>query len=74
MNKNIDARISHKRDTEANWETNNPVLLNGELVLVDTASGELRSKVGDGEKNYKNLPFCDQVLRNLVTDIDGGTW
>lgn len=74
MNKNMNARISHKRDTETNWNTNNPVLLNGELVLVDTTDGELRVKVGDGTKAYKNLPFIDQELRSLMADIDGGTW
>ena len=59
-------RIKHKRDTSANWESRNPVLLRGELILVDTNSGELRAKVGDGVKTYTQLPFNDEVLRNLI--------
>ena len=70
MSKNINARIALKRDTSANWESSNPVILNGELILVDTAAGELRAKVGDGTKTYTQLPFTDEVLRSLITDVD----
>ena len=41
-----------KKDTAANWTANNPVLLNGEIILIDTDNGELRAKVGDGVKTY----------------------
>ena len=40
------------------------------MVFVDTNSGEIRTKVGDGTKKYSALPFTDEVLRNLVSDID----
>ena len=56
-----------KRDTAVNWTVNNPVLLNGEIILVDTDSGELRAKVGDGTKTYTQLPFTDEILKNLIT-------
>lgn len=56
-----------KKDTEGNWTQNNPVLLNGEIILVDTDSGELRAKVGDGTKTYTQLPFTDEILKNLIT-------
>lgn len=72
--KTIAARVKHKRDTSANWTSNNPVLLNGEIILVDTADGELRFKVGDGTKRYTQLPFTDEPLRNLIAAIpDPGT-
>ena len=58
-NKIFNTRIKNKRDTEANWTSKNPVLLNGEIVVVDTASGETRFKVGDGAKKYSQLPFQD---------------
>ena len=45
-------RIQLMRDTSSNWEANNPKLLNGEMILVDTASGDLRTKIGDGQKTY----------------------
>lgn len=70
MPKNINARIALKRDTSANWTNYNPVLLNGELILVDTAEGQLRAKVGDGTKTYTQLPFTDEALRALITDVD----
>lgn len=64
----INGRMKQKRDTAANWEAKNPVILNGEIVLVDTNAGELRAKIGDGVKKYLQLPFSDEVLRNLITD------
>lgn len=70
-NKEIQARVKHKRDTSANWTKNNPVLLNGEIVLVDTAEGELRAKIGDGIKTYTQLPFSDEALRSLITNNKG---
>lgn len=65
---NFNARIKLKRDTAVNWTVNNPVLLNGEIILIDTDSGELRAKVGDGTKTYTQLPFTDEILRNLITN------
>lgn len=70
MSKNINARIALKRDTSANWTNYNPVLLNGELVLVDTAERQLRAKIGDGIKTYTQLPFTDEALRALITEVD----
>ena len=65
--KQFNARITMKRDTAANWEQNNPVLLNGEIIIVDTASGEVRFKIGDGTKLYKQLPFSDEAVRALIS-------
>lgn len=62
----FDARIKLKRDTSSNWTTNNPVLLNGERIIVDTDAGEVRYKTGDGVKTYIQLPFDDEAVRNLV--------
>ena len=67
--KNIDARIKNKRDTATNWEKNNPVLLNGEIIIVDTSSGEVRTKTGDGIKNYKQLPFDDEAIKAQITSL-----
>ena len=66
----IDARIRQKRDTAANWTNNNPVLLNGELIVVETSTGAIRLKVGDGVKTFNQLPFLDETLRALITDVD----
>lgn len=61
-----DARLKHKRDTETNWEQNNLVLLDGEVIFVDTTAGALRSKVGDGKTAYTDLPFSDQVIYEML--------
>ena len=62
----FNTRIKFKRDTSSNWTNKNPVILNGEIILVDTESSELRAKVGDGVKSYTQLPFSDEVIRNLI--------
>ena len=63
----FNARIKSKRDTASNWETNNPVLLNGELIIVDTNAGDVRFKIGDGVKTYTQLPFQDESLYNVLS-------
>ena len=64
--KEFEARIRLKRDTSANWTSNNPVLLDGEVILVDTANGEIRTKTGDGKKTYTQLPFNDEAIYNAL--------
>lgn len=71
--KTIQSRIQHKRDTSSNWEQNNPVILAGEIIIVDTNAGEKRTKTGDGVKRYNDLPFDDEVIRNLVSSKDSET-
>lgn len=72
--KNVKARIKCKTDTSANWTAKNPVLYAGELIVVITASGEKRFKIGDGTKTYTQLPFQDEVLRGLIPTISLKTW
>ena len=55
----FNSRISNKKDTSENWEANNPILLNGELIIVIEDSGEIRSKVGNGTSHYLELPFVE---------------
>lgn len=64
--KTLQTRLKLKKDTAANWESKNPVLLDGEQIFVITAAGETRVKVGDGTKTYTQLPFTDEPLRTLV--------
>lgn len=73
-NKTFNTRIKNKRDTSANWTSKDPVLLDGELIIVDTASGETRFKIGDGAKKYSQLPFQDEILRNSKADLDAGVY
>ena len=57
-------RVKNKYDTQANWEANNPVLLTGELAVVEvpaTTEGQnptILFKVGiDGTKTFTELPY-----------------
>lgn len=68
--KTFKTRIKQKRDTSANWESKNPVLLNGEVIIVDTANGETRTKTGDGTKTYTQLPFDDEGTKGGKSLID----
>lgn len=72
----INTRIRQKRDTAANWTNNNPVLLNGELIVVETSTGAIRLKVGDGVKTFNQLPFLDEAIYNsidskIATELSG---
>lgn len=69
-NKIFNIRVKNKRDTEANWKKENPVLLDGEIIIVTTTSGDTRFKVGDGKKTYNQLPFQDQKTRDLIPSVD----
>ena len=68
--KQFNSRIQWKKDTSANWTANNPVLLNGEIAIVVTNSGETRFKIGDGTSAYTALPFQDEAVRALITAAD----
>lgn len=37
-------RIKLKRDTEENWTSKNPILLDGEMIIVKTNDGKIRKK------------------------------
>lgn len=69
MTKTVYTRIQTKRDTSVNWEVNNPILLDGEEILVDTTNGETRRKIGDGSTTYRNLPFNDINIQQIIDTI-----
>lgn len=62
----FNTRTQHSRDTSANWTQHDPILLDGEIIIVDTAEGEVRYKVGDGIKRYSQLPFDDELIKTLI--------
>lgn len=78
-NKTFNTRVKNKRDTAANWEavatTFQP--LDGELIIVDTAAGKTRFKVGryDTAKGrllyYNEIPFADEYLYNDLNEAQG---
>lgn len=62
----INTRHQLSRDTSANWTASDPVLLDGEIIIVDTDAGDVRYKVGDGTKKYSQLPFDDEAIKALI--------
>ena len=69
MSTTLQTRVQSKRDTSANWTQNNPVLLDGEVIVVDTNSGDVRFKVGDGSSTYTQLPFQDEYVLNQIPNV-----
>ena len=64
MNEKIlKTRIKQRRDTVANWTKNNPVLLKGEIAIVEDTDGAIRFKVGDGNKTFSALAYTDEKLK-----------
>lgn len=62
MNKELNTRIKLKVDTETNWESNNPIILDGEIIVIKCTDGTTKFKVGDGTKRYLALDFIDKNL------------
>lgn len=60
------SRVCSKRDTEENWERSNPILLDGEIIIVDTTGGKIRTKIGDGQSKYNELPFNDEEIKSFM--------
>ena len=65
----FNTRIKNKKDTLANWESNNPVLLDGEIIFIINTDGTIRSKIGDGTNTYSALPFLDDKINSLINEL-----
>lgn len=51
------ALIRNKRDTTANWNTNNPVLDDGVFAVEETTTGARLLKIGDGVTEWTDLAY-----------------
>jgi len=60
----ITAQIQLRRDTSANWTTNNPILLSGEIALstdvLYTGTDQPRYKIGNGVDTWTNLDYVPE--------------
>lgn len=71
--KTFNTRIQNKIDTFANWTTNNPVLLAGEvaIVTVPAEAGAVEQepatllKVGNGTSKFNELPWVSGLAANV---------
>lgn len=72
----ITAKIQLRRDTSANWTTNNPILLSGEIALstdvLYTNTDQPRYKIGNGVDTWLNLDYVpegSQYPENLFLTV-----
>lgn len=80
QNKELKTRIALKYDSYAQWTTNNPVLLKGEVAIATIDSGasvatkagrEMQDlpnvvlKVGNGSAHYNDLPFVSALAADV---------
>lgn len=67
-NNEIKTRIKQRYDTLANWESKNPILLEGEVARVKFPDGTVRTKTGNGTAiKFNDLAWDDKNLYNLNT-------
>lgn len=73
-NVNINTRIKLKYDTLANWTSNNPALLAGEIAVVEIPTGSsfeqttppaIVFKVGDGTSKFSALPYASALAADV---------
>lgn len=70
--KQINGRIVHKHDTEANWnKATNFIPKNGEIIIYDPDStySYARVKVGNGSTVVTSLPFIDNAIKTVQTNL-----
>lgn len=64
-------RVQFRRDTAANWQTYNPVLMEGEMGLVTDKPNQY--KIGDGTNTWNDLPlrgYNGNIAQELGDDED----
>ena len=70
--KNIKSRIIHKHDTAAHWSlAENFIPKQGEIIVYDIDENYTyeRIKIGDGKTLVNNLPFYDENLNTLISNL-----
>lgn len=65
MKHTIPAYIKLQKDTLENWTAENPVLLNGEYIAVET-DGAIKFKIGDGVSMFSELKFQEDILKEEI--------
>lgn len=61
-------KISLRSDSLENWISSDPVLKNGELVMVnDISAGLVRFKIGNGVSAFVQLPYVNE--KKVITDF-----
>ena len=68
MAQTINAIVLGRRDTMAAWMEQNPIPLNGELVIATDLN---RIKLGDGKTRFADLPFIGTDGKNIEVAFEG---
>ena len=66
-------KILLRRDTKANWESNNPILSEGEPVVAFENNQVVAVKIGVDGKHYSELPNILEDKTDL-TGFNAATW
>lgn len=70
-------RPLQRRDSLTNWINNNPVLLDGELGLIDINGNYTQIVIGDGKRSFNDLPKIklnfDEPVTRIKLDSDEPT-
>ena len=73
----ITAQIQLRRDTVANWTSNNPILLAGEMALstdlLYTGTDQPRYKIGNGIDTWLNLDYVPEGGAGSFVPYTGAT-
>ena len=72
ITKTIQATVKNRTDTATNWTSKNPVLAEGEIIVVQTSAGETRLKIGDGVKTFTQLPYTDENVLGKIKNYTAG--
>jgi hypothetical protein len=62
---NIEVDMINRRDTEANWISANPIVANGEQIIVDMPDKSIKIKIGDGS-HFNDLEYIDKPITDAL--------
>ena len=73
MSKTVNTKILIRRDTSANWSSNNPILAAGEIGFDTTVK---KHKIGDGTNRWNSLPYFALMtdLQNISSSAQAVTY
>lgn len=67
-------KVPFIKKSDAQWSSLNPILLDGEVILVTTEDENIRLKVGDGATRYSDLDFLSSNNNGVRMKVgDGAT-
>ena len=66
-------KVPFIKKSDAQWSSLNPILLDGEVILVTTEDENIRLKVGDGATRYSDLEFLSSNNNGVRMKVGDGT-